>query len=122
MVQLYMVIITSELVQARNALEVVLSFPLRSYLVLKGQRMGAIIIDKGTAIRTIVLAIALINQFLAAFGLTKIPGTTDEQILVISTIFTGASAVVAWFKNNYVTAKGIQQKEVLKENGLTKVK
>ena len=122
MVQLYMVIITSELVQARNALEVVLSFPLRSYLVLKGQHMGAIIIDKGTAIRTIVLAIALINQFLAAFGLTKIPGTTDEQILVISTIFTGASAVVAWFKNNYVTAKGIQQKEVLKKNGLTKVK
>jgi SPP1 family holin len=68
------------------------------------------------------LAIALINQFLAAFGLTKIPGTTDEQILVISTIFTGASAAVAWFKNNYVTAKGIQQKEVLKKNGLTKVK
>ena len=81
-----------------------------------------IIIDKGTAIRTIVLAIALVNQFLAAFGLTEIPGTTDEQILVISTIFTAASAVVAWFKNNYVTVKGMKQKEVLKKNGLTKVK
>jgi len=84
--------------------------------------MGAIIIDKGTAIRTIVLAIALVNQFLAAFGLTEIPGTTDEQILVISTIFTAASAAVAWFKNNYVTTKGKKQKEVLKKNGLTKVK
>ena len=61
------------------------------------------------------MAIALINQFLAAFGLTKIPGTTDEQILVISTIFTGASAVVAWFKNNYVTAKGIEAERSIEE-------
>ena len=91
-------------------------------MLLVGQHREGITIDKGSAIRTIVLVIALINQFLTAFGLTTIPGTTDEQILVISTIFTAASAVVAWFKNNYVTVKGIKQKEVLKKNGLTKVK
>ncbi|MCA1184798.1 phage holin, partial [Bacillus licheniformis] len=28
--------------------------------------------------------------------------------------------LVAWFKNNYVTGKGKQQKEVLKQKGLTK--
>ena len=91
-------------------------------MLLVGQLREGITIDKGSSIRSIVLVIALINQFLTAFGLTTIPGTTDEQILVISTIFTAASAVVAWFKNNYVTAKGIKQKEVLKKNGLTKVK
>ena len=85
-------------------------------------RMGEMDIDRGTLIRTIVLALALINQFLTAFGLTKIPGTTDEQILVISTIFTSVTAIIAWFKNNYLTAKGLKQKEVLQKNGLTKSK
>ena len=61
------------------------------------------------------MAIALINQFLAAFGLTEIPGTTDDQILVISTIFTAASAVVTWFKNNYVTAKGNKAERSIEE-------
>ena len=105
----------------RTILKLVLSQHLHSYVVGRTTREG-ILIDKGSTVRTIVLAIALINQFLAALGLTTIPGTTDEQILVISTLFTAATAIVAWFKNNYITAKGIKQKEVLKKNGLTKVK
>jgi SPP1 family holin len=84
--------------------------------------MGEMDIDRGTLIRTIVLALALINQFLTAFGLTRIPGTSDEQILVISTIFTAVTAIIAWFKNNYLTAKGKKQKEVLQKNGLTNAK
>ena len=79
-------------------------------------------IDKGTLLRTIILAVALINQFLTAFGLTKIPGTSDEQILVLSTVFTSVTAIIAWFKNNYLTAKGIKQNEVLQKNGLTNAK
>lgn len=75
--------------------------------------------DKGTIIRTIVLGIALLNQFLVSFGLYEIPGTAEEQTLLITTIFTTASAVWAWFRNNYLTAKGKAQKEVLKSNGLT---
>ncbi|MBU5214972.1 phage holin [Heyndrickxia oleronia] len=78
--------------------------------------------DKGTIIRTIVLAIALINQFLTGFGLYKIPGTEDEQTAVISSIFTFITASIAWFKNNYVTAKGKKQKEILKKEGLMKSK
>jgi SPP1 family holin len=85
-------------------------------------QMGEMDIDKGTYIRTIVLAVALINQFLTAFGLTKIPGTSDEQILVVSTIFTTVTSIIAWFKNNYLTAKGKKQKEVLQKNGLTNAK
>lgn len=42
--------------------------------------------------------------------------------MVITTIFTGVSAGVAWFKNNYVTAKGKAQKTVLAANGLTEGK
>ncbi|WP_201785832.1 phage holin [Heyndrickxia oleronia] len=78
--------------------------------------------DKGTVIRTIVLAIALVNQFLVGFGLYEIPGTEEEQTAVISSTFTFVTATIAWFKNNYVTAKGKKQKEVLKKEGLMKSK
>ena len=84
--------------------------------------MGGNVIERGTMIRTIVLALALINQFLTAFGLTKIPGTSDEQILVVSTIITSVTAIIAWFKNNYLTVNGKKQKEVLQKNGLTNAK
>lgn len=78
--------------------------------------------DKGTSIRTIVLAIALVNQFLVSAGLYSIPGTEESQTLFISSVFTFAASAVAWFKNNYVTYKGKQQKEILKQNNLTKAK
>ena len=76
--------------------------------------------DKGTLIRTIVLLIALVNQVLIAFGFSPIPGNEDLWYEVSSTIFTAVTATWAWFKNNYVTAKGRKQKEVLKQKGLTK--
>ncbi|MED1711697.1 phage holin [Bacillus thuringiensis] len=76
--------------------------------------------DKGTVIRTIVLFIALLNQFLVSFGLYKIPGTAEQQTDFISAVFTFVMAAISWFKNNYITAKGKKQKEVLKKEGLTK--
>ena len=78
--------------------------------------------DKGTRVRTIILGIALLNQFLMAFGFSTIPGTSEEQYLFISTVFTAATAITAWYKNNYITAKGLKQKEVLQKNGLTNAK
>lgn len=77
-------------------------------------------VDRGTLIRTIVLFIALLNQILVSCGLYKIPGTAEQQTEVLSTLFTLVTSVIAWFKNNYVTAKGKKQKEVLKRNNLTK--
>ncbi|MFN3090933.1 phage holin [Bacillus pumilus] len=83
--------------------------------------------DKGTVIRTVLLFIALINQTLVMFGQTVLPiseeqvQTAGEALYVAgSTIFTMTTAVIAWFKNNYVTYKGQLQKDALKQRGLTK--
>jgi len=86
-------------------------------------------IDKGTVIRLVLLLLALINQSLIALGVPVIP-IEDDQItnlvdaiyLVGSMLFTIVTALIAWFKNNYVTKKGLAQKEVLKENNLTNAK
>ncbi|MDX5484833.1 phage holin [Bacillus pumilus] len=83
--------------------------------------------DKGTVIRTVLLFMALINQALILFGKPILPisedqvtSLTETLYLAFSMIFTIVTTLVAWFKNNYVTDKGKQQKEVLKEKGLTK--
>lgn len=78
--------------------------------------------DKGTIIRTIVLAVALVNQFLVSFGLYEIPGTAEDQTMILTAVFTSIAGGIAWFKNNYITVKGKKQKEVLKENNLTEAK
>nr|MDF9458316.1 phage holin [Bacillus pumilus] len=83
--------------------------------------------DKGTVIRTVLLFIALINQTLVMFGQTVLP-ISEEQVQTAyealyvagSTIFTMVTAIIAWFKNNYVTYKGQLQKDTLKQRGLTK--
>lgn len=83
--------------------------------------------DKGTVIRTVLLFMALINQALILFGKPILPISEDQVTslaetlyLAFSMIFTIVTTLVAWFKNNYVTSKGQQQKEVLKQKGLTK--
>nr|MDH3174822.1 phage holin [Bacillus pumilus] len=83
--------------------------------------------DKGTVVRTVLLFIALINQALIMFGKPVLPieedqvtSLADTLYLVGSMIFTIVTTLMAWFKNNYVTPKGQQQKEVLKQKGLTK--
>ncbi|MCY8242197.1 phage holin [Bacillus haynesii] len=83
--------------------------------------------DKGTVVRTVLLFIALVNQTLIMFGKSALPISEDQVntladslYLAGSAAFTIITSVVAWYKNNYVTGKGKQQKEVLKQNGLTK--
>ncbi|MCY8351852.1 phage holin [Bacillus licheniformis] len=83
--------------------------------------------DKGTVVRTVLLFIALVNQTLIMFGKAALPisenqvNTLADALYVAgSTILTIVTTLVAWFKNNYVTGKGKQQKEVLKQKGLTK--
>ncbi|MCY8002486.1 phage holin [Bacillus haynesii] len=83
--------------------------------------------DKGTVVRTVLLFIALVNQTLIMFGKAALPISEDQvntladaMYLTGSTIFTIVTTLVAWYKNNYVTGKGKQQKEVLKQKGLTK--
>ncbi|MES9749149.1 phage holin [Bacillus safensis] len=83
--------------------------------------------DKGTVIRTVLLFIALVNQALILFGKPILPISEDQVTSLAETlylagsmIFTIVTTLVAWFKNNYVTSKGQQQKEVLKQKGLAK--
>ncbi|MBU8575954.1 phage holin [Bacillus pumilus] len=83
--------------------------------------------DKGTVVRTVLLFIALINQALIMFGKPVLPISEDQVntltetlYLAFSMVFTLVTTLVAWYKNNYVTDKGKQQKEVLKQKGLTK--
>lgn len=76
--------------------------------------------DRGTAVRTIILVIALVNQLLVAFGFEPVPGDETVWYEIISTAFTITTATITWFKNNYITAKGKRQKEVLQRHGLTK--
>ncbi|MBQ4843829.1 phage holin [Bacillus safensis] len=83
--------------------------------------------DKGTVIRTVLLFMALINQFLIMVGKPVLPISEDQVTSLVETlylafsmVFTLVTTLVAWFKNNYVTDKGKKQKEVLQQKGLTK--
>ncbi|MEK4684355.1 phage holin [Bacillus sp. FSL M8-0256] len=83
--------------------------------------------DKGTVIRTVLLFMALINQFLIMVGKPVLPISEDQVTslaetlyLAFSMIFTIVTTLMAWFKNNYVTSKGQKQKEALQQKGLTK--
>lgn len=68
----------------------------------------------GTLIRTIVLALALLNQILAIFGISPLP-ISDEQVeLLVTTIVTIIVAVITWWKNNSFTRKAIEADNYLK--------
>ena len=69
----------------------------------------------GTIARTIVLALALINQLLTAFGYNVIDISTETINTLISTIFTVATAIVTFWKNNSFTEAAIEADEVMKE-------
>ncbi|EOB8218974.1 phage holin [Staphylococcus aureus] len=64
--------------------------------------------DIGTIVRTILLIVAWINQFLAIKHISPIP--VDE--VFISTVVTGIVSIWTWWKNNNFTheSKKGQQK------------
>lgn len=64
-------------------------------------------ISKGTIIRTVILLIALINQFLTIAGKAVLP-FSDEQITnFLSMALTGTASIIAWWKNNSFTQSAI---------------
>ena len=72
-------------------------------------------ISKGTIARTIILALALINQLLTAAGHNVINVSDEDINTLISTTFTIVSAVAAWWKNNSFTQAAITADEIMKE-------
>ena len=60
-------------------------------------------ITAGTIARTLVLALALINQILTTFGYSPIPIEDELVVDLISYAFTAVAAIVSWWKNNSFT-------------------
>lgn len=67
-------------------------------------------ISAGTIARTAVLILALINQILSATGHTVLPIASEELESVVTTLFTAGAALVAWWKDNDITAQAIARK------------
>ncbi len=64
-------------------------------------------VSSGTIARTVVLALAMINQILCIMGISPIP-IDDEAIIEVIT--TGAMIITAlwsWWKNNSFTKEAI---------------
>ena len=71
-------------------------------------------ITAGTLSRTIILALALINQILSATGHPVLP-IEDAQIqTLVTTGWTVAAALIAWWKNNSFTSAAKAGDEVMK--------
>lgn len=68
-----------------------------------------------TIIRTIVLAVTLLNQVLTAIGKNPLPFAEDELYTALTTAATIAATVWAWWKNNSFTKSAIKADEVLAE-------
>lgn len=67
-----------------------------------------------TIARTIVLALALINQILSASGHSIIPIEDATVETLVTTAFTVVAALVSWWKNNSFTKAAIKGDEAMK--------
>lgn len=76
--------------------------------------------NTGSIIRTVILAVALINQLLVSAGYSPLPFENEQIELGLSTAFTVVAAVVAWWKNNNLTRKARQADKLARERGLKK--
>lgn len=72
-------------------------------------------VSKETIARTIILAVALINQILVVLGINPLPFAEEELYNIISTIATAAAALWTWWKNNSFSPEAIQADKYLNE-------
>lgn len=77
--------------------------------------MGNKKVSAETVIRTIVLAVTLVNSILTAAGKNPLPFAEDELYTILSSLATIIASVWAWWKNNSFTKEAIEADEVLKE-------
>ena len=68
-----------------------------------------------TIIRTVVLAVALLNQALTLSGRSILPITDDQISELISLVITVGASVWAWWKNNSFTPAAIEADAVMAE-------
>lgn len=72
-------------------------------------------ITAGTLARTIILALALINQILSATGHPVLPIEDAQVETLVSTAWTVIAALAAWWKNNSFTAAAQKGDAVMKQ-------
>lgn len=60
-------------------------------------------ITAGTIARTIVLLLALVNQCLSMAGIQVIPIADEDINTLVTTLWTVAASLAAWWKNNSFT-------------------
>lgn len=70
-------------------------------------------IEKGTIVRTAVLAVALVNQGLTISGHNPLPFTNEEVGQGVSMVLTVGASLWAWWKNNSFTQAAIAADERL---------
>ena len=68
-----------------------------------------------TIVRTIVLAVTLINQVLTMLGKNPLPFAEDELSALLPTTATVVASLWAWWKNNSFTPAAIKADEYLME-------
>lgn len=68
-----------------------------------------------TLIRTIVLIVALFNQFMVAKGHSILPIEEEQINDLISVSFTIVAAAVAWWRNNSFTKEAIEADKYLND-------
>lgn len=67
-----------------------------------------------TVIRTVCLALALVNQGLTIAGMSPLPIENETVSQVISLVATVAASLTAWWKNNSFTQKAIAADKTFK--------
>lgn len=75
-------------------------------------------IDTATIIRTVLLALALINQSLVFAGYSPLPFEDADVEVFMTGAFTVVAAVVSWWSNNSITRKARKADELARRNGL----
>ena len=77
-------------------------------------------VDVGTIVRTVLLALALLNQSLVLMGFSPLPFEDAEIENLITLAFTVVTSVWAWWKNNSITREARKADELARRNGLIK--
>jgi len=73
--------------------------------------------DKASVTRFTLLIVAVVNTVLNMLGYQTIPEDLVNDIIAVG---SGVYFIYVAWKNNYLSKKGLKQKEVLKSNNLTK--
>lgn len=71
-------------------------------------------ISAGTIARTIILLLALVNQCLSMAGIQVIPIADEDVNLLVSTVWTVAASLAAWWKNNSFTRAALEGDKTMK--------